>query len=272
MTLKIRSCSLVLVAFAFFSVHARSAHAQVTVRSGTGANAAAITPTRDQFRVDLGGGTTAAANGSYGGLRREINWDGVPAALSAPNNLPADFFNTNSPRGLVLVPGSGGAGFQVSGGSADAGVGQPAPVNFGNLNATYTANFQTFSAQRLVTALGNNVYDVIFFLPGTNTSAQVIGFGMMFTDVDVPGATALQFFDINDVSLAFVAAPALDGGLSFLGGFVSDGQAPIARVRVTLGNTAIGPNDNNASSDIVVADDFIYSEPRVEAVFKDGFE
>ena len=46
---------------------------------------------RDEFRMDLGGGTVAGANGSFGGLRREINWDGVPAQFAAPNALPVDF-------------------------------------------------------------------------------------------------------------------------------------------------------------------------------------
>lgn len=264
-----RSCLLV---FAIVAIHAGNAHAQITMRSGTGASAAAVAPTRDQFRVDLGGGTVASANGSFGGLRREINWDGVPAIFSAPNNLPTDFFNVNSPRGMVLVAGPGGSGFQVSGASADAGAGQPAPANFGNLNVNYTASFQSFSAQRLFTALGNRIYDVTFFVPGTSTPAQVTGFGMLFTDVDNAGTTALQFFDQNDVSLIAAAAPPLSGGFSFLGGFVTSGQPRIARVRITLGNTAIGPNDNNGSSDIVVADDFIYGEPRADAVFKNDFE
>jgi hypothetical protein len=46
-----------------------------TVFEAAGANPAAITPTRDAFRASVGGGTVAGANGSFGGLRREINWE-----------------------------------------------------------------------------------------------------------------------------------------------------------------------------------------------------
>lgn len=129
----------------FFAGTAR-VQAQVTVRSGTGANAAGITSLRDQFRVDLGGGTTPVANGSFGGLRREINWDGVPEAFAAPNNLPANFFNVNSPRGLVLS--TPGTGFQVS---ANAGTG---PVNFGNLNPNYGSTFQIYRCAAIAHAPG----------------------------------------------------------------------------------------------------------------------
>ena len=68
--------------------------------AGTLADVVAI---RDQFRADLGGGLVAGANGSFGGIRREINWDGAPDSSSSPNPLPGDFFNTTSPRGVVLT-------------------------------------------------------------------------------------------------------------------------------------------------------------------------
>lgn len=241
------------------------AQAQITVRSGSGANPAAVTPVRDQFRVDLGGGTVAGANGSFGGARREINWDGVPTAFAAPNNMPANFFNVNSPRGLVVS--TPGTGFQVSAAAAE-----PAPVNFGNLNPTYGSIFQVFSPQRLFTPLGSNVFDITFFLPGTTVPAQVKGFGVMFTDVDVASTTTVRFYNVNGDTIGSFAAIPMDAGLSFLGGFTDDNQPRIARVRITLGNTAIGPNDNNGSSDIVVMDDFIYGEPSASFLFANGFE
>ena len=100
----------------------RASAAPVVRSVGGDATAASITPTRDTFRLDLGGGTTAGANGSFGGVRREINWDGVPAAQSAPNNLAANFFNSTSPRGAVFS--TAGTGFEVSGATGDGGVNQ----------------------------------------------------------------------------------------------------------------------------------------------------
>jgi hypothetical protein len=230
-----------------------------TVVSGTGANPTALTPFRDQFRTNLGGGTTAGANGSFGGLRREINWDGVPAGFSAPNNLPANFFNANSPRGAVFS--TSGTGFQVSSASTDAGAGQPAAARFGNIEANYTSTFQTFSAQRLFTAIGSNIYDVNFFVPGTSTPALVSGFGSIFTDVDLFDSTSIEYFDQNNSSLGVFSAPTQDLGLSFIG--VSFASPTIAKVRITQGNLALGAgiNDEGSSIDVVAADDFLYSEP-----------
>jgi hypothetical protein len=233
-----------------------------TIRVAIGATAANATlvAARDQFRLDLGGGTSASANGSFGGLRREINWDGVPAASAAPNTLAANFFNTTSPRGVVFS--TTGNGFEVSGATTDAGVGQPAAANFGNINATYTATFAPFSPQRLFTSLNSNVIDVSFFLPGTVTAATVKGFGVMFSDVDLFGGTTIQLFDSSNNSLGTFNAPAQAGsqGFSFVG--VSFPTSRIGRARITSGNAALaaGVNDGGAA-DLVVLDDFIYSEP-----------
>src|SRR6476661_6105953 len=91
---------------------ANQAVASFTVFEAAGADTAAITATRDAFRAAVGGGTVAGANGDFGGLRREINWDGVPDARADPNLLPADFFNVTSPRGVVFS--TPGTGFMVS--------------------------------------------------------------------------------------------------------------------------------------------------------------
>ena len=236
-------------------VLADAARAQL-VRTAAGANAAAITPSRDQFRLDLGGGTTAGANGSFGGLRREINWDGVPAGSSAPNNIAGNFFNSNSPRGVEYT--TPGTGFQVS---ANAGV---APIEFDNVDPSYSADFAPFSAQKLFTSLGSNVTDVNFFVPGTSTPAVVHGFGSVFTDVDRANTTSMQYFDAGGTSLGtfFVPASIGDESLSFLG--VSFANPVVARVRITSGNVALAPGVTDQQGDLrdlVVMDDWLYSEP-----------
>ena len=213
--------------------------------SVSGANPAAIQPTVDAFRASIGA-LNANAPGSFGGGRREINWDGVSDVFSAPNSLPANFFNANSPRGAIL---SGpGTGFAASG----------TPVRFGNINATYTAEFQTFSPQRLFTSIGSNVYDVTFFIPGTPIHALVQAFGAIFTDVEIAGSTKIEYFDANNLLLDIATvATGSAGGLSFAG--LNYGSPAVSRVRVTAGNAALG--SAQSGNDLVAVDDFIYGEP-----------
>ena len=221
------------------------------VLSAAGANAVAIQGTVDAFRTSLG---TLNANvaGSFGSGRREINWDGVPDAFSAPNNLPANFFNSNSPRGAVFA--TPGTGFQVS---ANAGV---APVEFGNIDPNYPGIFTTFSLQRLFTALGSNIVDINFFIPGTSTAALTSGFGSVFTDVDLANTTSIEFFNVLNASLGqfFVPNAVGDETLSFLGVRFTEGSV-VSRVRITSGNQILAPG--NTANDLVVMDDFIYGEP-----------
>src|SRR5512132_3386977 len=113
------------IALSCFMVDAAWAAPVFVTFEAAGANAAAITPTRDAFRVAVGGGTVAGANGSFGGIRREINWDGVPDSFADPNLLPADFFNSTSPRGTEFS--TPGTGFLVS---ANAGLSTPPLFGF----------------------------------------------------------------------------------------------------------------------------------------------
>ncbi len=46
------------------------------------------------------------------GGRREINWDGVPAAFTNNDLFPGNFFNVNSPRGVLFT--TDGSGFRIS--------------------------------------------------------------------------------------------------------------------------------------------------------------
>ncbi len=222
--------------------------------SAAGADPVSIQGTVDAYRAALGALNGNVA-GSFGSGRREINWDGVPDAFSAPNNLPANFFNVNSPRGVVF--GTPGTGFQVS---ANAGV---APVEFGNIDPSYPSLFETFSAQRLFTSLGSNIVDVSFFIPGSMTPAFTTGFGAVFTDVDFASTSSLQFFGAANNSLGTFFVPAVAGPnptLSFLGVQFTEG-AVVSRVRITSGNQILAAG--NTTEDLVALDDFIYGEPRI---------
>jgi hypothetical protein len=124
--------------------------------------------------------------------------------------------------------------------------------------------------------VGSNITDALFFVPGTNggVPATVSGFGAVFTDVDQPdgsgpgkkhgnrgASTLIEFFGADNKVLfsSFVPASPGDASLSFLG-IVFD-EPLIARVRITTGNTAPGPDDDDRH-DIVMMDDFIYGEPQ----------
>src|SRR5262249_48844986 len=136
--------------------------------------------------------------------------------------------------------------------------GQPSP-EFGEINATYPAIFTTFSTPRLFAPLGSNIVDVLFTVPGTTDKpALSSGFGAVFTDVDVASLTSLAVFDTLGLSIVTQFVPTFKEGLSFLG--VSFDSQVLSRVRITLGNSPLGPNDGGAV-DVVALDDFIYGEP-----------
>ena len=233
---------------------ASHASASFITFEAAGADAASITPTRDAFRSAIGGGTVAGAAGDFGGLRREINWDAVPGAFSDPNQLPANFFNVNSPRGAVFsTPGDG---FLVSSTNGAA----PAVFGFPN-------DFQFFSPSKLFTAINSNITDVNFFVPGTTTAATIGAFGVIFSDAEVFGETKLEFYNINNVLMYSRSAPvAGNQGFSFLGALGDNGER-IARVRVISGANKIVSNGvlANQQDDVVAMDDFIYSTPAVVA-------
>jgi len=247
-----------------------TAHAQSTplVFQAAGPDATSIQGAVDAFRASLGNN-----NGNNSGPlqkgRREINWDGVQPDLleaAAPVNPFVVFLNTGGRQyktpglGLSQAPPSGG----TQGGLA---------ALFGNPN--YAKIFRAFSLSRLFTPVGSNITEASFSIPGTNGTAPaaVRGFGAVFTDVDKPdgtgvagaaqkGSTHIDYFDKNGKLLftSFVPAAPGDGGLSFFG--IKFDDARIASVRITAGNVAPGPNDDQ-QNDIVMMDDFIYGEPQL---------
>ncbi len=211
-------------------------------------NDADISKTVSAFQAALGNPNNGNAPGPLANGRRQINWD----AGIVPFNMPGDFFNARVTRGAVFNS-TGGSQFRVSNDGFDN--------KFNSINPTYSDQFQTFSAPRLFTPFGTNILDVNFFVSATNVPATVSGFGAIFTDVDLPNTTKLDFLDSSGASLLSLFAPTNPQGLSFIGATFSTER--IAQIRITSGNTAIGPNDDPINGiDIVVLDDFLYGEPQ----------
>jgi hypothetical protein len=235
------------------------------VRQGSGANTAALQAIVDQFRADLGGANNGVG-GSFVTGRREINWDGVPDNFSEPNNFPGNFFNVNSPRGVIFnaIEDETGAAlnqFAVSATTA-SGVG----VRYANINASYETIFQTFSAQRLFMVRNAHMMEVTFVIPGTKIPAAVSGFGLVFADVDSAtggNRSLIRVYSADGTQLSAASAPVLDNGLSFVGISFNAGER-IARVVIESGNAPLSATNTDGANgvDVVAMDDFIYGEPR----------
>jgi plastocyanin len=206
-----------------------------------------------EFRSALGGVLNAPNSPPADSGRREINWDGVPAALTDVDTFPANFFNVNSKRGaLYSTPGTG---LRVD------------STDFAAVNAGLAAQFTTFSAKKLFMPVGSNKVDITFRLVGTNTPGLVKGFGAVFVDVDRAGSTKIEYFDVDSQLIGTVTAPNHAGAqlLSFTGAVF---EAPIiARVRITSGDAGFTAASTDISvaggtQDLVAMDDFVYGEPR----------
>lgn len=221
------------------------------IASQTFSAAGEITATVNAFRAALGEPLNGVLVGQQVSGRREINWDAVPDARTNNDNFPANFFNTTSPRGAIFS--TPGTGFRVS------------DNDFNDVNSTYGAQFNAFSPVRTFAAVGSNVMDVTFQVAGETRAAFVRGFGVVFTDVDRAGSTTLEFFN-GTRSLGVFQAPVRTdaNGLSFLG--VVFGEEPVSRVRIISGQAALGAAvsdvSNGGTLDLVVMDDFLYTEPQ----------
>jgi hypothetical protein len=220
-----------------------------TTISATGNIAAKV----DEFRALLGDPSNGGTAGEQAAGRREIAWDGAGAnPFNNKNDFPASFFNTNVKSGAVFT--TPGTGFRND------------SLDFSEVNAEYANEFGTFSPTKIFSPIGSNVMDVLFQVAGQPTPAQVTGFGSVFSDVDVAGSTTIEFFDVTGKSLATVTAPVRSdaAGLSFVGARFT--QPIVARVRITFGTGSLGATANDVSAggtnDLVVADNFIYGEPK----------
>jgi MYXO-CTERM domain-containing protein len=254
-----RALALTLAA-SMLAALAPSAHAIFTEFSVGGTTAASsIQPTIDSFRAAIGGANNGNVAGAQGSGRREINWDGGGAVTATVTNASTLTAFTNNRGATIGTPGTGFLQTPV----ADAAL--------TGINANYATTFVAFSTQRIFTSVGSNIIDVTFSIPGSNgaTPTTVAAFGAVFSDVDLANTTKIEFFDVSSALLHLLNVPpnspnstAPNGALSFAGAIGNSPSEQIARVRITSGNMALGPNDNNGdNNDLVVMDDFIYSEP-----------
>ena len=249
-----RSIFSVVAIFVFIN----SISGAAVIRVAAGANPAAIQAAVDQFRADLGG-VNNGVGGSFATGRREINWDGVPDSFSEPNALPFNFFNVNSPRGVIfhsIANIGGNHQFRVSASAASG-----TTVRFGNIDASYATIFQTFSAERLFHGRFSNEIEIIFLIPGTSIPATVSGFGAVFCDVDSSN-TFIEYYAPDGNKISGSSLNVASNGLSFIGTSFNAGER-VAKVIIRLGNSNLqsGNVDGVNSVDVVAMDDFIYGEP-----------
>jgi len=189
--------------------------------------------------------------------RREINWDGVPDNMIG-QALPNDFFNPTTSgapvaqqRGLVYAAGVGE--FQVSN------------TNFSDIDPASSGEFSPFSGTKTFANISTNLWPIGFQVAGETTAAFSRGVGIVFSDVDLPNSTSLEFFE-GEKSLGkfFVPPHTTTSSFSFLGVYFP-GNERITKVQVKHdGILSDGQKDISAGGqhDLVIFDDFIYGEPQ----------
>jgi len=232
----------------------------VAVFQAAGPTTTSIQSSVDQYRAAV----------SVPAGRREINWDGGNVANETTSVVGNPFTGFQITRGALFTTPDGTGFVQAPAGTNVAPGGLAGLFN----NPTYKTSFRAFSASRLFSAIGGKITEVTFFVPGGGPAATVNGFAAVFTDVDQPdgsgparkhgnrnASTLLEYYGINGQLLfsSFVPASPGDGNFSFFGVVFPD--ARIARVRITSGDVAPGPDDS-AKQDVVMMDDFIFGEPQ----------
>lgn len=244
-----------LLTFALLAPATASAFAVFT---DAGGDAASIVDTVDAFRATLGSPINGNAPGPLADGRREINWDGggPPVIDGTAPVTPFTVFQ-NSRGATFTTPGTGLTQAAATGGL----------LSLDLINPQYASLFAPFTPNRLFTPIGSNVTDGIFSIPGTGglQPAGVRGFGVVFSDVDLPGTSIA--FATTEGFIDPISVPTFAGNqsFSFLGLVLEAGEGLITGVRITTGTSALGPSESS-SIDLVVMDDFLYGEPQALAV------
>lgn len=237
-----------MVMFAFASCDKNEKESRVIVVSGSGD----ITPKLNEFR-NLLGSTLNTTRGHMEG-RREINWDGVPD-MFATQKIPFDFFNPvadgsseNLQRGFLYST------------DTDARISSSA---FTSLEPSNGTEFFSFSGSKTFSAVSSNLWNVEFEVAGARVAASVNGFGAVFSDVDDPTSTSIEYFAGNR-SLGIYFVPVHQSSShSFLGVYFPNEK--VTKVRIRQGAAPVGAGVKDISvggtKDLVIMDDFLYDEP-----------
>ncbi|MCE9573550.1 MAG: hypothetical protein K8W52_10370 [Deltaproteobacteria bacterium] len=224
---------------------------------------------------------------------REVVWDGVPEALRNKGTFNPAFFDRQAGaaagvQGGIIFTAASGTGLEVNdaldGATPDpTTVGPPTNQNaslggdFSNHNPAFAGDLLSFTQSASFAPLGTTTVDITFHVAASSKPAVVDGLGIVFTSVDKPQTTYVEFFDEQERSIARVYAPVQSPGpfpvagplaankipFSFAG--YIDHDARIAHVRVVSGEL---PVDTAASDmpagnqDVVIFDDVYYGEPR----------
>lgn len=208
----------------------------------------------EAFRQTLG-----ALNTTPGNImgRREINWDAVPDSFETVN-LPVNFFNPVGPAANVSLQ----RGFKYMAGAA-ARVSANA---FSALEPSNATQFAAFSGNKTFAAIGSNIWNVEFEVPGQPVLASVKGFGAVFSDVDTENGASLEFFSGTESLGIFKVPVQTTGTHSFLGVYFPDKK--ITRIEIKQGAAPIGEAVKDISAggshDLVLMDDFLYTEPMAD--------
>jgi hypothetical protein len=208
-----------------------------------------LTTALAEFRALLGDPLNGAAPGPLTAGRREIKWDGVPPQLTNTDALPFDQFRPNG-----LLYDDLGTGLRVS------------DNDFSDIDPSYAAQFNAFSAPKTFAPIGNENSEVTFVVPGTDTPASVTGFGVVFSDVDRVGAASIKLFNAQGQSLGQYHAPVRSdaNGNSFVGVVFED--PIVARVVIASGQAPLAAGvldvSDGGNRDLVVFDDLLFGEPQ----------
>jgi len=253
-------------------VCARGAEAAAQVITGVGGNNTSViggsaNAARLAFESAIGGinnGTSPPAASGF----RTVTWDGVPDSLSSPHLLAPDYYNTAGNRhGVQLI--APGAGVQVSQSGNNGTI-----ANFGNINATYATNFNSFSPLKVFAPSGTNLIVIYFYRVGTTERASVRGFGAIFNDVEIANVSSIHYYGLDGADLGnYFVSTGTNAEAEFLGVLFAPKDPPVGHVVITLGDAALDPGTNDGGFfDLVVLDDIVFSEPLGDEIFADGFE